>query len=472
MLKRADIAAVIAAAAIIVCALMVRPIIGIADNGDFARIMGVAGLNHIEAGREDRYFGYVSREYAIENPIMHFSGYFSTQVLIVWKVLMLNRLILNQTVFDIRLLSFLYSAVFLVSLFMAVRYVRRESAFTGWVAAFVSLFIFADLGYLSYFNSLYGEPVSFCLILLMVAAAAFVFKDAEPKIRKVLPFFIASVFIAGAKAQYLPVGFIAALFAFRLRHLYRTRLWRLFALVFSAAVVIVSAAVYLSTPGEIKNCNKYNTVFYGILKDSPHPEKDLEELGVDGRYSVLAGTEYFAHDKAVDIKAPGFEKDFYKRVNHLKVILFYIKHPGMYVDKLRRAAECGFAIRHGYGNYEKHPEIEFRQTVESFILWSNLKAKVFPRSLEFVAFYFLAAFTVLFAMRAKEKSIPGKVFLEVFMLVGLIGLTQFAVPVIGDGEADLGRHMFLFNVCFDILFAAGIILLTSSVVRGLKAGTE
>ncbi|MNW21242.1 hypothetical protein D3C71_2220450 [compost metagenome] len=37
------------------------------------------------------------------------------------------------------------------------------------------------------------------------------------------------------------------------------------------------------------------------------------------------------------------------------------------------------------------------------------------------------------------------------MLLGLIGLFSFLVPILGDGRADIGKHLFLFNVCFDMM---------------------
>lgn len=37
------------------------------------------------------------------------------------------------------------------------------------------------------------------------------------------------------------------------------------------------------------------------------------------------------------------------------------------------------------------------------------------------------------------------------MLLGLIGIFSFLVPILGDGRADIGKHLFLFNVCFDMM---------------------
>jgi hypothetical protein len=41
---------------------------------------------------------------------------------------------------------------------------------------------------------------------------------------------------------------------------------------------------------------------------------------------------------------------------------------------------------------------------------------------------------------------------------------QFVLPVVADGEADLSKHLFLFNICFDLLFTAGLAYVAQKAV--------
>lgn len=50
----------------------------------------------------------------------------------------------------------------------------------------------------------------------------------------------------------------------------------------------------------------------------------------------------------------------------------------------------------------------------------------------------------------------------------IIGIIQFIIPVICDGEADLSKHLFLFNVCFDIMFIYMVVWLIDSVFASFK----
>ncbi|MNP80030.1 hypothetical protein D3C76_1779990 [compost metagenome] len=51
------------------------------------------------------------------------------------------------------------------------------------------------------------------------------------------------------------------------------------------------------------------------------------------------------------------------------------------------------------------------------------------------------------------------------MLLGLIGIFSFLVPILGDGRADIGKHLFLFNVSFDMM----AVVMFAWVVRKLTA---
>ncbi|MNL77763.1 hypothetical protein D3C87_2040060 [compost metagenome] len=51
------------------------------------------------------------------------------------------------------------------------------------------------------------------------------------------------------------------------------------------------------------------------------------------------------------------------------------------------------------------------------------------------------------------------------MLLGLIGLFSFLVPIMGDGRADIGKHLFLFNVSFDMMAVVMFGWLVHKLVR-------
>jgi hypothetical protein len=48
-------------------------------------------------------------------------------------------------------------------------------------------------------------------------------------------------------------------------------------------------------------------------------------------------------------------------------------------------------------------------------------------------------------------------------LLAAAALVQFVVPVLGNGEADLQKHMFLFALCFDLMLVVGAVWLADRV---------
>lgn len=449
-----ELIVVVLAAALLTNILMIKPIIGVADNGDFNRIMVTTGLQYLTDSDQDRYFGYVNREYRMIPPVMLGGGYFSTEIPMVLLAKLMNTLILpGRTIFDIRFLAAIYSILFLMALYLLVKYLKWGRSAVSWLMAVLAVVLFTDVGYISYFNSLYGEALSFVSLLLTMGMVALLVKQEQPGLWALGGFFAAALLLTGAKAQNAPMGLLLAVFGLGLLRLRKDKRWRR-AVVFGSTLLVVTMTVsYASVPDGIRVCNKYQSVFYGILKDSPAPEADLQELGLTEELAVLAGTNYFMQEYPLDIKNPVLLEEISRKVNPFKVAMFYLRHPARFIEKLEIAAENGFQLIQGFGNYEKQEGVEYKKNADSFRLWSNFKQKALPHSLLFVAVFFGVYFALLIFLYVHKKHLRERILLEAFLLIGFTGIIQLVIPIIGDGEADLSKHLFLFNVCFDIMLA-------------------
>lgn len=91
---------------------------------------------------------------------------------------------------------------------------------------------------------------------------------------------------------------------------------------------------------------------------------------------------------------------------------------------------------------------------------------ILPHSLWLLLVFFFLYFLILAHYYWKIRHSPrDRIFLEILLLVWLTGILQFVIPVIADGEADLSKHLFLFNACFDIMFVASSVWLAVMVER-------
>lgn len=436
--------------------LMLRPIVGVADNGDFARIMNSTGLSCLSDEREERYFGYVTRLYRIDWIIPFGGGYISTQVPLVLLAVSINKTVSASGLFDIRFLGTIYIAILAIAAFLTAAHVRKHTGHLSFLSVLSFFFIFCDIGYVSYFNSLYGEPVSFVFLLLMAGTAMALVREERPAVWMLVLFGAAAFFFSGAKVQNSPAGLLAALLCLRLAGLRKDAAWKKIAISLAAAVVSISLICYVSVSKEIKVCNKYQSVFYGILRGSPDPAGDLGELGLDPSLAVLAGTNYFMESYPIDIRTPEFKRMIYEKVGYIKVAGFYLKHPERLLQKLGYAAENGFKLKQGFGNYEKAAGIRYGMTSNFPGFWSDFKITGLSHTLVFIAAFFLLSFLVLAYEYRKAEKGRMRFLIEFFSFIAIMGILQFILPVIADGEADISKHLFLFNISFDMLFAAGI----------------
>ncbi|MDR0270573.1 hypothetical protein [Paenibacillus sp.] len=457
--------AVLAGICIIGYILFAKPFIGVADNGDFLRVMGTAGLNYgvPTDSYSDRFFGYAHQYFAYDRFFQ--LQYISTQIIVV-AVARLIGYIIHPSSFDIRVLGAIYSLLLLATTYVIVRHNKYKSILVGAVLAICLLFMFYDVGYIAYFNSLYGEPVALVFMLLSTGFGLCLLNQKNPSKQVLWLYFISVLFLTGSKIQNAPVGILFALVGLRFMTLRNNLSWRRLTIGLSASICIISVVMYIAAPKELKNINIYQTVFYGVLNDSPDVKGDLKELGLPEHLSVLAGTNYFQTNTAIKQDAPEMKPDFYDRVSHKNILLFYFKHPTRLIDKMEFAANNSMSVRPYYlGSYVKQENMPSGTLAYSYSGWSQFKNTHMPRSLLSIALFYAVYYAVAIWEYIRRRDRISRIRTELMMLIGLVGIIGFMVPILGDGQADLGKHLFLFNVCFDMMLVISVVWLVYQLVN-------
>ena len=106
------------------------------------------------------------------------------------------------------------------------------------------------------------------------------------------------------------------------------------------------------------------------------------------------------------------------------------------------------------GNFEKIEGKEFGAKSNFFVLWSSLKKFIMPKGLLFAIVYLGVYF--IYSFKRYKKAFNNKdkksiLIEDCFIYVYLAGLSQIFTSVIGAGDADLSKHVFLFNLSFDLI---------------------
>src|ERR1700730_3591573 len=102
-LLQTEVLAVVVVSLIFIYILMIKPIVGVADNGDFLRIMGSTGLTDIDATEayKDKYTGYIHSQYHLQ--ALGIGGYISSEIIIVLLATTIARIFSFHHIFDIRI---------------------------------------------------------------------------------------------------------------------------------------------------------------------------------------------------------------------------------------------------------------------------------------------------------------------------------------------------------------------------------
>lgn len=431
------------ALALIIC----PPMIGLADNGDFHRLMHWGKFEYLSLEQHDQFFNWINREYRITlHPLRARRGFVSSEAIFVKASALLSAILLPNRHFDIRLLGILHVLGFITGFWMLLK---------GWQARFGPkylllvpgfLLIFCDIGYLAYFHSFYSEPASIIFLLAMVGLGLLIVANENYSLWLLVLFFLAALLFLTAKPQNLPFVLPLLLFNTYLGYAIPALSRRAVVVLASILLVITTIATYLFIPPAMKQANLYNSTFNGILRNSPSPQQDLTSLGLSKEFAALAGTTYFDSETAIDIRGEGFRAGFYQRTNALKIIVFYLTHPRRYIEKLEKTSQHAYTLQTGLGNFEKRSGEPASAKAKRWTYWSRFKQNYMPKSIWF-CISFLALLLILVVgnwWRRRESIFFFYFVLWLMMVISLL------TPIPGDGENDLGKHLFLFNAFFDL----------------------
>lgn len=464
--------------------------VGVSDNGDYRRVLLT---NNIEYKDESEHYYLFKQNYVmkLDNDDNLFGAmgsawqtnkeeeiYSSPHFLII-KISKELNVIANAicgrslTEYNIAYLALIYTFMLSVAAWVIFTFFSDSKIKTQAAVFCLFIFIFCDAGYLLYFNSFYGEPLQYTALLALVAFGMLIYK--RPSVPKVIGFFVSLYFFAGAKLANIPYSLMAAIVAIFIGIMRKDKLFKLSVGIAAVVCIMSIIGLYRSIPDWMNRDTTYQAVFLGITKNSPNPERDLEELGVDGKYSVLAGTHAYMDEEEypIDISTDSFKRDFYDKVSKTDIAVFYMRHPVRFIGALGTAIENSAYIRPpSQGNSADAP---MRHT-DKFSGWSHLRTTLrflYEPWVIFLAFILITAYMIfinIFYIHNHRIETARRRYMICALDILILGLwINLALPVLANGEADIAKHMFLFTNCIDILFFVVIMGIVTMPPKQLAA---
>lgn len=457
--------------------LFFKPIIGMADNGDFYRIISTNDVYQLNRNDDDLFNGYFNKEYGIykyNNDSK--TNFISTQSIFIKVAVSISQLFNKDYILDIRYMSWMFLLTEAIGIYLIVKALTNslDNYKYKLIIAAVTIFIFCDNAYLAYYNSFYGEALNISFFLLSIGILLYAIEfNKLNKIYSMLAFGITSFIFLGSKQQLAPVGILMAIIVVRLGFKQKEKLIKIFSLFLAVFFIASSIFFYKGIAGDFKYINRYHSMNRGILLYELNPDEVMKYFNINEQYSLLQETTFYDDITLVNLYDEKLVDEYYEKFSTGNVISYYISHPKDFLKILKMAFNNAYSIRpNAMGNYEKSENKPFGAKCYYFALYSILKEKLFTSNIvlsviTIAVYLFSLVVRYIRAWKCKDEKATFKE--EVYFYVFGVGLSQILISVVGAGDADLAKHVFMYNMSFDLIFIYFISLkLQKNTIKRIK----
>ena len=436
--------------------LFVEPIVGIADNRDFARLMDPAGIDYVSvADYRETVFRFVETKFGFVNPSSN--RYLTSERPILGAAKALNRLISKDGRFDVRVLGFCNLVLYVGAIFIFLRAFRSKGLLSRLFIYGAVLLMCVDVKWVSYFNSFYCESASLIFLFSTVGLALLCLDNDRQE----------------TTAWFLWVGYLGSAFLFWMAKSQNTAFapclalgaWYLFpnskgrddveqsdagpsssrrpldgflvlrVLGVAAIPVGIAWAFAANAYGVTMSTNAKVAIAEEILPNSPRPAEDRRELGVEQDGSSFYG-----------------------------IAGFYARHPIRWWRMAQRQMKEAF----GYllhGNFTRTSGLGPKAQSQAFNSWSELKQALYPRNLILLICLFVA-YAILAVVKARwlDEGRAARMRTLVGPVLGLGCALEFIVTVTFEANGT-AKHLFIFNVAVDLCVLMAVLSLAEASAR-------
>jgi hypothetical protein len=435
------------------------PCLGVADNGDFWRVMRPAGIEHAEPlttpGRFVRC-SFVTGEADLGRG-------FSSGALLAWLAKHLSWGISSSAgTMDLRQMGLLYLvlAVLVMALGLASKVPPLLALAVGYVLA--------DPGYLLFFNSFYADSALFVAIVGLTLSfdgrgrlSEFIQARSRSKWIAIACLLLALVALGGAsKGQYLllPAVTVAALLTMFLVDR-PARSGRVAFLI--CLLAVLSAAVswhFLRGSGHrFPWANNYHAVYGGIVAVSDQPEEVFDAFGIPDEHRNLPRSDVFSAQIPPDHPV----HRHLRGLSRPKLAWLYVSDPGALIKVAARIQhELASVETHLRGNRVKDSEHPWRSVYTTGWQYAAFRGIVFG-AWPPVTWLVLGSGVLWLALslRRRPASWPAILFLVLWTS------SQLVVVILGDGLVSLKQHLVGARLGLDLLLILLLAELGSALAR-------
>jgi hypothetical protein len=442
---------VAAAALILSCQLFLPPIVGLADQGDFGRLVGRFGFRAADGSVE---YGFLTRRFVPDlNARQRPYEQINSEYIFAGAAALLNKVLSKDGSLDLTLIGLVHVLAFLYAFHRVLQAIPPVR--WGFLVWMLALLILTDVGYVAYWNSFYAEPASCIFFLLLLAESIAICRADEVSSALAVRWALWGILFVMAKPQNAPVGILLALLALRLRTWSKSPEKGRIAIGSSLAIAAATAFIILKAPLPNQWSSTYDQVFMAILPESKNPARDAQALGLPADWLKYSGTGAWTQ-----------RTNFYegvrsgligKTITHGSIIRFYALRPARIWRRAKRVLPVAFSLRPEFcGNFEQSAGRPPNAKSQTFNLWSRFHWSVLEACGKLILIALLVCPAISVAAWFRWPS--QRRIIEFFGVLGLSCLLSFLVAICGDAWDNV-KHLFLFNLLLDTWIVAGIAIL-------------
>lgn len=422
--------------------------IGLADNRDFAKVAGRLCIGRADVDDAGAYFVYFYPDYRRSQHYCWESGIPTSQLLLAGAASWLQGHIGNPQRFDIRWLGAVHALCFFAAWCLWLVALRPLKGAVWWIVAAAALWIFTDVGFISYLNSFYTDAAALLGAMIMLPAALWLLSAGEPRPAPAVWFALGALLFLTSKGQHGALGPVLAGFLLFARWR-ESRRFRFLKIALASTLIAGSCWVLLETPHWYKSEARFNLIFSKILPIAPSPARDLSELGLSQADLPYVGLNAFLPPSpAAD---PAWLEAFSHRGGYGKVAMFWIRHPVRTLANLRRDLknEAGQRRLPGFSNFQPEAGRPAGALTSRFGSWSALRTRLVLWWPEHLAVWY--ALVLLFGTILAVRAPAGfrRAIAWTAVLAAILGLNEFLLSSLADA-IETSRHLLLFHFFTDV----------------------
>jgi hypothetical protein len=437
--------------------LFIPPLIGIADNGDFARLRYPNGLSRIPSEDQDQRFNYFYSKFAIvPEPEVGIYYFHTSSHLFVGAARRLNILLISRDVFDIRVLAALYMICFLLGFYLILIFSRRFAFQWRCLLAAALIGMYTDTAYTAYFNSFYSEPTALAALIIIVGCSLLLMAGRSG-IPALAGYFAAAGLLITAKPMYVPFAALFIPFGIYLTRFVSFKYRYAWTGAVSGALLVLAVGYQAITPEWLRMKASYIAIFSVLLPESPRPESDLLALNLKPEWIRYVGTSPYDADGPVETDA-AFRAEFTNRVRTLTIPRFLLARPAQLYRVASDIAPQLVTTLPDYAGYYEESSGKPPRT-KPLAPWSSVRAGIFPAPLWLLLIYFVSGVAGFGMSLRKQASEFMHGILLLYSLLVAFSAIIFLVPTVTMASIDT-RYSITFVSALDLslIIAAGLLL--------------